>query len=73
MLSLSSLILQEGLDLLGGAELEKTRGQTDAAAQKSPLSKIKRTTTIAQTTQVKRLYSGSSLFKLLVCSHKGET
>lgn len=43
---------QEGKELLEGEELEKTRGQTAAAAQKSPVSKVKRTTTIAQTTEV---------------------
>ena len=45
---------QEGQELLGGEQLEKTRQQTaDAAAadaQKSPPAKVKRTTTIAQTT-----------------------
>lgn len=42
---------QEGQQLLGGQELEKTRQQTaEAEAQKSPPAKVKRTTTIAQTT-----------------------
>ena len=43
---------QEGQELLGGEQLEKTRQQTAEAAadtQKSP-AKVKRTTTIAQTT-----------------------
>lgn len=43
---------KEGQELLDGAELERTRGQTaTAASQKSPISKVKRTTTMAQTTQ----------------------
>ena len=44
---------QEGQELLGGEQLEKTRQQTAEAAadaQKSSPSKVKRTTTIAQTT-----------------------
>ena len=45
--------MQEGQELLEGEDLEKTRSQT-AASQKSPVTtptKVKRTTTIAQTAQ----------------------
>ena len=49
---------QEGQQLLDGEQLEKTRAQTAAAKeeqeQESP-AKIKRATTIAQTTQVSSL------------------
>ncbi len=61
------LLLQEGQALLDGEELEKTRAQTASAKSPvtSPGSKIKRTTTIAQTTQVikdKRAFFGSTQF-----------
>ena len=62
------LYMQEGAALLAGEELEKTRGQTAAAAgtateqqeePTTPTGKIKRTTTMAQTAEVqcaKRCY-----------------
>ena len=57
---------QEGQELLGGEQLEKTRQQTAEAAadaQKSPPSKVKRTTTIAQTTsEVPKQLTCSNLF-----------
>ena len=51
-------VLQEGKQLLEGEELEKTRAQTAAAAVSpksptTPTGRVKRSTTIAKTTEVR--------------------
>lgn len=51
-------MLQEGAQFLEGEELEKTRGQTAIAREEedeeddSDISKLKRTSTVVQTTEV---------------------
>jgi len=50
------VFLQEGAQIVGDKELEKTRGQTDEKATTPVSPKVKRQTTVGATVEVKKLW-----------------
>ena len=64
----NDLSLQEGAQIIGDQDLEKTRGQTgEKNMTTSPISpKVKRQTTVGATVEVKTHINWCALFKILI-------